>query len=207
MLDDLAKTLCVNAGVDGDCSAYNGYDLLAGEFEGIGASKVTMFIVKDSESDSSYDKLDAITISRGSDIIESLHVRLASDALGASVACGSRIDVTSGEKVENGRSDLQSWLTWIDRGASFLLFKQEGPCTAARLLIEDQPGVKEVTILINGQIIESAESAAAVPDGLLVDLSSRLSQASGDVLIEVRPDGRTADGVVLIRGIEFDEPS
>jgi hypothetical protein len=76
LLDDLAKTVCLHSGVDVNCSAYTGYDLLGDDFAGIESSKVTVFVVASKRSGYRYDSHEAITIRRQADVVESLFAAL-----------------------------------------------------------------------------------------------------------------------------------
>jgi hypothetical protein len=204
VLDDLARTLCVAGQIDADCSEYGGYDLRAGEWSGIEASSITMFIVKpDGTSDFRYDTHDAITIRRGSDILESLHQALSSAVLHSTVTCATGIDVRGGQALDNGRSDMTSWLTWHDRGSSYLRFTLDQPCERAHLLLEPGgPPIAEgpVTLLVNGRAVDTPRE----PGGLTtrIDLTAGLAGIAGDVVIELRP--AVPGAAVPIAGLELD---
>lgn len=77
MLDDLAKTLCISAGLSFDCQRYAGFDLLGDDFSGIEAATVTMFAVTGPDSDFRFRTHRPITIPRGEHVLESLHDELS----------------------------------------------------------------------------------------------------------------------------------
>jgi hypothetical protein len=144
ILDDLARTLCVHSGITADCSEYNGYDLLSDDFSGIEMAKVTMFVVKSSESNHTYDTHEAITIERGMDILENLHETLSQEYLNSSVSCDKKIEIRDGMELNNGHSDFNSWMTWNHRGSSYLRFKQNRECMNTRLLLNgSQTGIRK----------------------------------------------------------------
>lgn len=192
LLDDLAKTLCVRSGIDAECDWYNGFDILGDQWTSIEEAEVSMFIVAaGGESDHRYDTHVPITITRGLEILESLHAALSAEMLQSSVSCAKGLRVESGVPLDNGKSDMQSWLTWHDEGSSFLRVRLDEPCGDARLLLRTEVAggpARQVQVLVNGDIVDQAPtSTAAGTDTAILDISRAIVGLSGDVVIEVRP--------------------
>jgi hypothetical protein len=80
LLDDLARTLCVEADVDIDCSYYPGFDLLAAPRAEMANDEVTLFVVESAESDFRYDSHRSITVKRGKSILGNLNAALNDEA-------------------------------------------------------------------------------------------------------------------------------
>lgn len=188
LLDDLARTLCIRSEIEADCDWYRGADLLGGQWEGIERAEITMFVVASAASDFHYDNHVSITITRGSDILESLHAALAAELLQSPVRCGWSLRTDAGAELDNGRSDMDSWLTWHDRGSSFLRFRLEAPCRDATLLLghgsanEDDQAFE---LLVNGLVVERIRGAVGT-EIAGIDVSPAFEGLSGDVVIEVR---------------------
>ncbi len=77
LLDDLAKTLCIEAKISDSCAEYSGFDLLSNDFGEVEDSQITIFIVKSSESNFKYDTHEPISFKRGKNIVVSLHKTLS----------------------------------------------------------------------------------------------------------------------------------
>jgi hypothetical protein len=211
ILDDLARTLCVHSSITADCSEYNGYDLLGDDFSGVEMAKVTMFVVKSSKSNHTYDTHEAITIERGMDILENLHEKLSQEYLSSSVSCDKKIEVRDGLELDNGHSDFKSWMTWNHRGSSYLRFKQNPECTNTRLLLNgSQTGIKneELAIVVNGQQIkvridrnigENSEN----DDTYIVNIPSEITNDFSDVLIKISPRSPKPGEPIQILATEF----
>ena len=215
LLDDLAKTICVSSGIDVDCARYNGVDVLGGQWTGIGQAEITMFIVASGErsgSDYRYDAHVPITFSRGSDILESLHGALSAELLRSSVSCGQRLRVDRGVPLDNGRSDMGTWLTWRDDGSSFLRFRLDEACRDARLLVgTDAAGAaaRDLKVMVNGNAVDDAVPEAtgkSVGDNssALLDISNAMAGLSGDVVIQIQPVGPGHASAVPIVGLDLD---
>lgn len=213
LLDDLARTLCVRSGIDADCDWYNGVDLLGNRWTGIEQAGATMFIVAPGgASDFRYDTQVPITITRGSDILESLHAALSAEMLRSPVSCGTGLRVERGVPLDNGQSDMQSWLTWSDEGSSYLQFRLDQPCHDGRLLLgtEVARGAEhDIELLVNGHAVDSRPAEAPIPLAAgtrtaILDISHAIMGLSGDVVIEVRPVEPSGTNPVPIVGLDLD---
>jgi hypothetical protein len=208
LLDDLAKTLCVNADPANDCATYTGYDLLGGDWLGIEDDTITVFVVRDAMSSFVYDAHEALTMTRGRRILASLHHRLSDEILTDGVPCARRIDVASGQPLDNGRSDLRSWLTWHDGGSSFIRFRMSDTCSSVEVLVDGlgaEP-VDNVQMFVNGNPVAIRDGASlaesttdatiaiGVPAAVLVDID--------DVEVEVRHVDPAAPNV-MIKGVDL----
>jgi hypothetical protein len=206
LLDDLAKTLCVHAGLPIECDAYGGYDLLGADFSGIEDDMVTMFVVRDDQASSSYDMHEAIEVRRGSSILASLHERLSARLIGQPVSCEG-INAASGVPLDNGRSDLTSWLTWHDGASSFLLYRRNPDCPGSVVTIgEPRANEDDLAITVNGQSL-TASSQSPSADRLgdrTVAVPAWMIEGSELVTVEVAPIDPTESAPVPIIGMAFE---
>lgn len=211
LLDDLARTLCVRSEIEADCDWYNGVDLLGDQWVGIEQAEITMFVVASEVSSPRWDNHVPVTITRGSDIVESLHAALTVEMLQSSVDCGSSLRTDDGAQLDNGRSDMDSWLTWHDRGSSFLRFRLEEPCPNASLLLETDASPtagRDLEVLVNGQVIRRMDADAPTWSGpgsgtASLDFSDAIAGMIGDVLVEIRPEMSSDLGPVQIYGLDL----
>jgi hypothetical protein len=76
LLDDLAKTLCIESGITYDCNQYQGYNIVR-ESDLIAADAwVTLFVVDSSASDFRFDTHVPVRLTRGEGVLDSLHSEL-----------------------------------------------------------------------------------------------------------------------------------
>ena len=71
LLDDLARTLCEESGVDYDCDGYPGYNILRDVVDP--ASEVTIFVPESADSSYRFEDHVAVTIQRGESVAQSLY--------------------------------------------------------------------------------------------------------------------------------------
>ena len=79
LLDDLAKTICVAALSEPQCTKYPGFDILDEELTIPESAVATLFVVKSEKSDFRYDSHKAVTVKRQSDIVQNLYRTLSSN--------------------------------------------------------------------------------------------------------------------------------
>jgi hypothetical protein len=211
LLDDLAKTLCMSTAVDVDCDDYGGYDLLGGNLSGIEDSVATLFVVADDRSSSEYDTLEPLTIRRGSRILASMHAQLSGELLKSPVACTKRIDVSTGAPLDNGRSDLNSWITWRDGSSSFIRFRLNDSCPATRLTVGDphQGALRDMAVSVNGRVLADTRQAGLATASVRtnarsIDVPAQMVAGSELVTIEVRPVDEADLKAVPIGAIAFE---
>lgn len=78
ILDDLARTICEETGIDYDCGLFPGYNVIRDEVPA--DAEVTVFVVPSPDADYRYASHEAVTIPRGEDIVESLYEALEAGA-------------------------------------------------------------------------------------------------------------------------------
>ena len=71
LLDDLARTLCEESGIDHDCDSYPGYNILRDVVDP--GSEVTIFVPESADSSYRFEDHVAITIQRGESVAQSLY--------------------------------------------------------------------------------------------------------------------------------------
>ena len=71
LLDDLARTLCEESGIDYDCASYPGYNILRDVVDP--SSEVTIFVPESADSSYRFDDHVAVTIQRGESVAQSLY--------------------------------------------------------------------------------------------------------------------------------------
>jgi hypothetical protein len=214
LLDDLARTICVRSRITVDCDWYNGVDVLGDQWTGIEKTEITMFIVADDTfddtSDVRYDAHVPITFTRGSEILESLHSVLSDDLLRSSVSCGQQLRVAEGGRLDNGRSDKRSWLTWQDMGSSFLRLRLDQACREARLVVEADVDerTRNFRVSVNGEPANPSFSEGTPSGGetseAVLDISSAMAGTRGDVVIQIQPLGPGQTNAVPIVGLDLD---
>jgi hypothetical protein len=209
MLDDLARTLCARSGTTTDCESYNGFDLIGRDFSGIERAKVTMFVALSPYSDYRYDSHGAVTLYRGTDILQGLHDALSGELLKSDLECGQRVRVKFGRRLDNGHSDFERWLSWNDRGSAFLRFRPGLNCGTAELILGGGVGVEGaegVLVWVNGRPLGGSPRPEGKGDSLRFDLSEAMAGAR-DVLVEVRSPDSGVNGVPEILGLDLGAPS
>ena len=211
LLDDLARTLCVNAAVDVDCDDYGGYDLLGEDWSGIEDDVVTVFVPTDDRSSSSYDTHTPLTIRRGSSILASMHEQLSGQLLQTPVSCSAGIDVATGAPLDNGRSDLSSWMTWHDGPSSFIRFRVNEACPSINVTIggPDPDSEGDLAVSVNGHLLADAQGASIVTarvgsNGRSIDVPASMVAGSELVTVEVIPVDEADLTAVPIRATAFE---
>ena len=76
MLDDLARTICEESEIEFECDTYPGYNILRDSDVIPTDDEVTVFVVTSETSDFRFETHQAVTITRGSDILQSLYDEL-----------------------------------------------------------------------------------------------------------------------------------
>lgn len=81
LIDDLARTVCVSAQIDYDCSQFPGYDIVREGSQIDIESEVTAFVVGSDEADHRFSTHIPVQFTRGSDPLRSLHQALIREGL------------------------------------------------------------------------------------------------------------------------------
>jgi hypothetical protein len=76
LLDDLAKTLCAESGIEYDCDEYPGYNIVRESNEILPDSQVTVYVVDSNASDFRFDTHVPITVTRGEGVLGTLYAVL-----------------------------------------------------------------------------------------------------------------------------------
>ncbi len=155
LLDDLAKSLCLKSASDLKCDKYPGLDIFEEPLKIPAESEVTLFIPESADSSFRYGTHIPITVNREPSIITNLHAELSKKLLTDFVSCNVLVDVGQFETLDNGFSDLKSWLTWTVGSTAFFRFRSNSSClqnkTLMRLRLADT--VSELPIVkINGVV-------------------------------------------------------
>jgi hypothetical protein len=76
LLDDLARTLCVESGIEYDCDEYPGYNIVRESNEILPDALVTVYVVDSNASDFRFDTHVPVTVTRGKGILGTLYAGL-----------------------------------------------------------------------------------------------------------------------------------
>jgi hypothetical protein len=76
LLDDLARTLCVESGIEYDCDEYPGYNIVRESNEILPDSLVTVYVVDSDASDFRFDTHVPVTVTRGQGVLGTLYTVL-----------------------------------------------------------------------------------------------------------------------------------
>jgi hypothetical protein len=197
MLDDLAKTICLHAGIDLDCTRYKGYDLLADNLTIPSSATSVIFIVNNSNSSFRYDTHEALHLHRKKDFFSNVHHALSDQVINSEVSCHETIRFKEGMIWNNGFADRKSWAIWHNASSSFLKYRP-GLCKTDKLLIDfhvESDAVDnniDFDLLIDG-IRQDYKVETTATDGTDERLRISVLQQHDPgrtmpVLIEARPD-------------------
>jgi len=172
MLDDLAKTICLNAGIKLYCNDYNGYDLLQKNLT-IPKNATSILYIATRDTGHRYEPQQSIRLPREKDFFNNLNRALTDELLTSEVSCYKIIRFKDSKAWNNGFSDKASWVTWRDANASFLKYKP-GSCKKNRLVLDVRSDPKsaankvEFELLINGIIHDYTRETPSlnISDGL-----------------------------------------
>lgn len=207
MLGDLAKTICMHAGIDMDCSQFTGYDVLQKNLAIPTNATSVIFIVNDSHSDFKFDSHESLHLLREKDFYNNIHRVLTDEILVSGINCHETILFTGAKRWNNGFSDRSSWVSWSDVNSSFIKFRP-GPCKVKNITLDLQldQGEKgsniDFNIFIDGvrkdYIMEKNIMDGSAKEIRISVSFSMNSQRTKPVLIEVRSVRDYGDARLLI---------
>jgi hypothetical protein len=213
MLDDLAKTICLNADLELDCTRYTGYDLLQHDLTIPESDTSVIFIVRDSQSGFRYDTHEALYLPRSGNLLRNLHRVLTDQILVSEVSCLDAIQFKGGAIWNNGFSDKKSWAIWHHARSTFLKYRPAS-CKTGRLLldlhIESDTAVGEIDfdLFIDGakRDYSMETNATNAPDEKLrISVSRKYDpERNTPVLIEVRPEPGHGDARIRFDAMRQD---
>lgn len=211
ILSDLAMTLCLVANSDESCKRFPGYDLLGPASAIPEDATYYVNVVENAQSTFKLDGTEVTTIKRSKHFLATLNDWLTSEIVTAGIECGASIDLSVGQKYNNGKTDSSRWVTWYDGDTAYFKFRYSGCAdhsSAVRIKMQSQqPGATaEFNVRINGTLVESG---AEIGPANTVELAIDLSEAAGDELstISISPrSSQLSQGSVLLAAT-FDEGS
>ena len=214
MIDDLARTLCVNSGIDAPCDHYPGYDLLANDLTVSEDAESVIFVVKDEKSDYTFVNHNPLYLNRKKDFFRNINDVLVSEILSKPVECGVDIPFSQSAAFNNGNSDYESWVSWR-AGASHFLKVRIGFCPRRSNVAISVAGMKDVapkaTLLVNGEarsenpfVVGDAGRESTSATHYRIEIGAGDVDAAGSVLIEIVPRDLETEIPLRFLGLEFD---